>query len=166
MPPDPPRNRGNGSPLQDGSRHHGPVASRRKRGWTRADQRAHFRKNARSPQWRAGALRERPKGLPARHMGESRGWEARRTGQWVAWFSSRALLLVPGFDDRLANDLAILQLQRRRTKNPNPVGIFARLVVRYASLADNLILYVVGHRPPANVAQHLGDLLLTLQHLG
>src|SRR5215212_7110617 len=166
MPPDPPRNRGNGSPLRDGSHHHGPAASRRKRGWTRADQTARARKNARSPRWRAGALREHPKVLPARHMGDSPGWEARRTGQRVAWFSSRALLLVPGFDDRLAKDLAVLQLQRSRTENPGTVGIFARLVVRYAPLADDLILYVMGHRPPANVAQHLGDLLLTAQHLG
>src|SRR5215210_7212139 len=73
-------------------------------------------------------------------------------------------LLVPGFDVSLADDLAVLQLKRRRGEHFEPIRVLASLVERDTVLTDDLVLDVMGHRPPANVTQQLGDLLLATKH--
>ena len=81
--------------------------------------------------------------------------------------SHRALgLLVPGFYVYLAVDLAVLHLQRRRAEDLGPVRVFAGLVERHALGAYDLVLDAVRHRPAADVAEVLGDLLLAVKHLG
>ena len=52
---------------------------------------------------------------------------------------ARSELFVPRFDVHLVDNLAITYVERHRSKYAGPVRIFARLVERYAILADDLV---------------------------
>src|SRR5215207_2339547 len=75
------------------------------------------------------------------------------------------VLLVPGLDVHLTNNLAVAYVKRRRSEHADPIRILACLVERYALLAYNFVLDPVRHCPAADVSQVLGNLLLTAQHV-
>src|SRR5215208_53191 len=77
----------------------------------------------------------------------------------------RFALLVPGFDVHLPDDLAVAHLQRLSAQHTRSVRVLARLLKRYAVLTDHLVLDAVGHLAATDVAQVLGDLLLSPEHL-
>src|SRR5215203_402516 len=75
------------------------------------------------------------------------------------------VLLVPGLDVHLPDNLAVAYVKRRRSKHADAIRILACLVERYALLAYNFVLDPVRHCPAADISQVRGNLLLTAQHV-
>src|SRR5215203_2285785 len=72
------------------------------------------------------------------------------------------LLLVPGFDVDLSDDLAVTHFKGGGGEDSGSVGVLALFVERDTLFAQDLALDAVGHRPSADVAQVLGDFLPAL----